>query len=129
MFRISLAYSEPAPGRTAENLREHGVDETLYIADVEIVSLAQVRDVRLRSMEGGPALSVVLTSEGRSRLAAASSRHVGKKMAMFVDGKLYSTPIVQAAITNGEFYLWGGTLTEQQLEDLAKRFRAALGYG
>src|SRR5262252_3434838 len=79
--------------------------------------LVLVEDVRVRAMQGGPVLWFLLNGEGRARLAEASTQHVGKRMALFVDGKLYSAPLVRSPIPNGELELWGGAYTDRQLDE------------
>jgi preprotein translocase subunit SecD len=106
-----------------------GTPETLYVANEEVLTLAQVRNVRYSvNADGRGALVFLLTDDGRNKLAAASRAHVGQRLAMFVKGELHSAPVVKEPLANGEFELWGAVYSDDQLRDLGHTLRTGLGY-
>ena len=64
----------------------------------------QIADARVTSdATGGPMLSIQLASEGSRLFAAYSSAHVGEFFALLLDGRVITSPLIQAAITDGAF--------------------------
>jgi preprotein translocase subunit SecD len=64
----------------------------------------QIADARVTSdATGGSMLSIQLASEGSRLFAAYSSAHVGEFFALLLDGRVITSPLIQAAITDGAF--------------------------
>ena len=64
----------------------------------------QIVDARVTSdATGGPMLSIQLASEGSRLFAAYSSAHVGEFFALLLYGRVITSPLIQAAITDGAF--------------------------
>jgi hypothetical protein len=59
-----------------------------------------------------PVVQFRLTDEGRSRFAAATRLHVGKRIAIIVDGTVIEAPIILDPITGGAVKITGKFTTE-----------------
>lgn len=56
---------------------------------------------------GGPVVSIVLTPDGRERFAEFSRAHVGRMIAMVVDGTVISAPVIAEPVTGGQLQIAG----------------------
>lgn len=67
-------------------------------------------------------VELILTSEGASKFATATSENVGKQIAIVYDGETISAPQVKEAITGGSAYI-DGMADQQEAERLASSIR------
>jgi SecD/SecF fusion protein len=72
---------------------------------------------------GQPAVGFSLTSDGARRFADLTSRHVGKPLAIVLDDRVQSTPIIESPITSGEGVIRGG-FSPRDAADLALLLQA-----
>ncbi len=95
-------------------------DPVLTEADVVEADAALERD------QGYVYVAVTLSDEGARRFAEATGANVGHRMAILVNGKVMSAPVVRDAITGGHVSItMGGGPIEDQMRD-AKRLAASL---
>ena len=71
--------------------------------------------------EGRRGLYIRLDPEGTARLERLSVEQLSKPIVVMVDGRPTSAPIVQSPIQS--FILAADGLTEEEMEDLARRLR------
>jgi preprotein translocase subunit SecD len=69
---------------------------------------------------GQSIVNVELTADGAKRFAAVTRDNVGKRLAIIIEGQLYSAPVIQTEITSGHAQI-SGAFTPQQAQDLAAR--------
>lgn len=67
-------------------------------------------------------VSLTFTEEGSKAFAEATTKNVGKHIAIIYDGMIYSNPVVQQAITGGQCQI-DGMQTFEEAEDLAATIR------
>ena len=63
--------------------------------------------------DGSRVLVLDLDDEGRSRLHEASTTHIGRRLAVVVDGRIVAAPTILNPLTEGEAYV---TVAEPELE-------------
>lgn len=80
----------------------------------DIVKSARV----IRGTLGQPQISFTLTDDGAKKFAEVTSANVGHRMAIILDGQLYSAPNIQEPIETGEGQITGD-YTIQQATELA----------
>ena len=64
----------------------------------------------------GPSILVEFNAEGKELLATITKDNVGQVLAIFLDGELLSTPVIQSEITNGEAQITGQFTIEEARE-------------
>jgi preprotein translocase subunit SecD len=93
---------------------------------VKKASVVTGRDLRSarRSQDqfGQPAVSFTLTPEGGKKFGAYTGAHVGEQMAIILDNKVHSAPVIKSQITDSGII--EGNFTVQSAEDLALVLRA-----
>jgi hypothetical protein len=67
-----------------------------------------------------PIIEIKFTDDGAKRFADVTGKNVGKRLAIVIDGRLYSAPRINAAITGGEAQI-NGHFTKEQAENFAAR--------
>jgi preprotein translocase subunit SecD len=64
-----------------------------------------VRSARVTMQDGRPEVEILLTADGQKAMSDYTSRHVGEPLPMALDGKVLTTPIIQAPITGGSLLI------------------------
>ena len=75
---------------------------------------------------GQPFIDIKLTDNGSKRFAEVTRQNIGKRLAIVIDGKLYSAPRINSAITGGEAEITGA-FTKAEAENLAARLNGSNG--
>ena len=88
------------------------------------VSGRDIRQARaVRDDNGLPAVAFTLTPDGGRRFADLTAANVGRQLAIVLDGRIQSAPVIQDAIAGGEGTIQG-TFTPQEASDLALVLRS-----
>ncbi len=80
-----------------------------------------------RTVSGAPEVLVSLTPPGRVEFAALTRDNVGRKLAILLDGRVSSAPVIQSAITGGQMSITMGAGPSPHAE--ARALAAALRQG
>jgi hypothetical protein len=95
---IRLAEAEPGDGLVEAMIA--GTDEKVYLHKSVVVAATDIADARLTlDANGNPAIGIAFTEEGSKKLADVSEKHIGKRLAILVDGDVISAPTVRAKIS------------------------------
>ncbi len=71
---------------------------------------------------GAPAVSFYLSADGADIFSEATSDHIGDRLAIVLDDRVYSAPVIRSQIsTDGQI---SGSFTQQDAEDLALLLRS-----
>lgn len=72
----------------------------LYVSEYVLLDAADVLSASLKNSEiGSPMIEIIFTESGQSKLSEATAALIGKPMAIVIDDKLVSAPIVRERIT------------------------------
>ena len=111
-----------AEKEAAEGLTEAtvvGTKDKVYLhktADLTNDDVAEAKVTEDRQKK--PAISLTLTKEGAKKMKKLTEEHRNKPLAILVDGKVISAPIVKAEI--GEQAEITGTFTKEEAEKIVK---------
>ncbi len=72
---------------------------------------------------GQPIVNFITTDEGVSEFRTVTRSHIGERLAIVLDGTVYSAPTIQDVIPNGRSEI-SGSGTEEEAKDLAIVLRA-----
>jgi preprotein translocase subunit SecD len=81
---------------------------------------AVMRATATKDALGQPIVNLEFTQAGARQFAAVTRDNVGKRLAIVIDGKLYSAPRIATEISGGAAEI-AGAFTPQQAHDLAAR--------
>jgi preprotein translocase subunit SecD len=107
-----------SPGSGLTEMTVPGSERPVYVSDDVLLSNADVESARVVSGPHGPQIEVVFTRAGTERFTTATEQNIMKPLAILVDGKLLSAPIVREKITGGRAVL-SGRFTEQEAKRIA----------
>ena len=99
-FEVRLAEETPAPG-----LREAkivGSNRSIYLYDEVVISNSDIDRAELIET-GSPArfsIGVRFTDSGTQKIGIATTNHIGRPMAILIDGDVVMAPTVRSAIGN-----------------------------
>ena len=113
-FEIRLAEDAPAPGLQPAN----GAGQTIYLHRDPVVGNIDIATARVTSV--GPAefgVDVTFTPSGAEKILRAMRDHVGKPVAMLVDGQVVASPSLKSAIHSSAFI--NGNFTRSEAERIA----------
>jgi preprotein translocase subunit SecD len=115
-FEMRLAETKPAPGLQAVSLPPAA--ETIYLHPEAIVSNADVASAMAVAGTGSLfSVQITFNSGGAEKIQRATANHVGRPVAILIDGKVVAAPVVRSPIRN-EAQLTG-ELTRAEAERIA----------
>lgn len=86
----------------------------LQMSLVPIVSQADIASAMQGFNQlGMPTVDVTLTPSGRANLARFSAANIGEKLAIVIDGRVLSTPMIASAIDGGQLQITGNFTVEE----------------
>jgi len=110
------ASQSPAPGLT--EMMAAGSEQPVYVSGNVLLSNDSVKSARMVPSPYGPQIEIVFTKAGTEIFARATEQHLMKPIAILVDGKLISAPIVRDRISGGRAVI-SGKFTEQEAKRIA----------
>jgi preprotein translocase subunit SecD len=118
---LRLADLEPTPGATEITFDDH----TLWLKPGEAVTGDMVAEANpITDQRGHPAIAFKLNAAGRERFARMTAGHIGKPVAILVDGRPVGAPVLMTPITGGE-----GQITGAYTREEAARLAADIMHG
>jgi hypothetical protein len=115
-FEVRLAEVKPAPGlREAKVL---GSERSVYLYDEAIVDNSDIASAQV--VQGSPpsqyAVDVKFNASGAEKMRAATAGHIGKPIAILIDGQVVMAPVVRSAISASAVV--SGNFTRAQAEKI-----------
>ena len=100
--------------------------QPLYVQKRVLLDQTDVQSARVnRSGPGGPQIEVTFTDEGRRRFAEITHRNIGKRLAIVMDGRVCSAPVIQSEIPGGIAEI-AGSFSDQEAQALADKINGAI---
>lgn len=75
------------------------------------------------NQNGSPEITLIFSNEGATRFSQVTKEGVGKRLAIILDGVVYSAPVIREVISGGRASI-SGNFTVQEAQDLAIILRA-----
>ncbi len=106
-----------------KEINGHKVKEWFLVKKTPVVTGAQLKDARATIDQGGrPAVNFELTSEGAKIFGEATAKMIGKRLAIVLDNKVISAPVIRSRISSSGQIT--GDFTTEEASDLAVVLRA-----
>ena len=102
--------------------------ETLHVEKKALLDGSAVESAKVSSdpVSGQPIVEVKFNEEGTKKFSDISAENIKKRIAIVVDGKVVTAPIVQTRIPGGRVHITGD-LTKEQAEELVRMINRAAG--
>jgi preprotein translocase subunit SecD len=114
---LRRAESKPADGLTEAKIA--GTDQKVYLHKEAEITNEDIAEAKVITDERkDPAIEITFTKEGQKKMAKMTKDHKDKPLAILVDGKVVSAPIVKSEVS--EKALITGKFTKEEAEKIAK---------
>jgi hypothetical protein len=124
-FEVRLAEDRPAAGLTEAKEKNSG--RTIYLHPEIVVGNADIAAAQV--VEGGDgshySVSVEFTARGAEKMRAATRNHIGKPVAILLDGEVVLAPTLRSEI--GASARITGSFTKQQAQRIAEGIQVRSG--
>jgi preprotein translocase subunit SecD len=115
--------SELLPGRRESGSEGQGGEAWYILNRIAAVTGRDLRDAQPRPDENGRAsVNFNLTRDGAVRFGRVTGQNIGKQLAIILDNRVVSAPVIQGQITDSGRIT--GSFTSQQASDLALVLRS-----
>jgi hypothetical protein len=99
---------------------------TLHVQRIVLMDVTGVQSAGVtQDMLGRPQIEIHLTDAGRERFARITRENMDRKLAIIIDGRLYSAPVIRSEIRGGAAQITGD-FTQSEAERLANRINSAI---
>jgi preprotein translocase subunit SecD len=140
VLELKLVDSGPAPDQATllqtvggtvpegkEVVQGSGADgqaQYYLVSKVPVITGNDLRNAKSTiDMIGQPAVGFTLNSDGVTKFSRVTSANVGKYLAIILDNRVQSAPVIESAITTADAQITG-TFTQQEVADLALVLRS-----
>jgi preprotein translocase subunit SecD len=115
-----------AETRPADGLAEvmvEGTTQKVYIPKKTDATTADIAEAKAALDGGGnPAIDITFTKEGAKKMLALTEKHRDKPLAILINGKVVSAPVVREKF--GERAQINGAFTQKEVEKLVEAINA-----
>ena len=127
-FQLQLV--QDAPGDNTEPMTNNasgGGRETLQVQKTPLLDYTAISSATVirDPSSGAPAISIEFSEEGKELFAAVTKENLNKRLAIVLDGQLYSAPVIRSEISGGKAQITG-SFTEEQARELAAKINDAI---
>jgi SecD-like export protein len=120
VVQFHLAESSPAPG--LQEAKIQGSDQPIYVH--KLAALTQ-KDIEKAAMgndnSGSPAIDIFFTQDGAKKMAKLTSENIDKRLAIVVDGKTVSAPVIRSTISTRAQI--SGSFSEKEIKRIVDSLR------
>ena len=100
-----------------------GTGSTLYVARRTIISdmdIARAKTER-NPTTGNLDILIYMTTDGEKKFADLTGANVGAKLAIFINGKLMSAPVIRERISEGVVLITGDALSASEARKIVRK--------
>jgi hypothetical protein len=117
-FEVRLAEDRPAPGLSEAKVAGSG--RSVYLHDEVIVTNSDIAVTRVMQVPGGQeyAVGIEFNASGAEKMRAATGSHIGRPMAILLDGQVVMAPTLRSPIRASARIT--GNFTQSQAERIVK---------
>jgi RNA polymerase sigma factor (sigma-70 family) len=128
-FQLQLVLDEPGDNSEAVTNHASVAGETLYVQKTPLLDYTAVRSatVTRNASSGAPEINVEFSPEGKELFAAITRENISRRLAIVLDGHLYSAPVIRSEISGGQAQITGSFTEEEAKELVARINEAAVG--
>ncbi len=127
LFELRSVSDEATPGTVPMELITKDHKQTLHVSRVALLDGSAVRSATLATdpASGDPLIEIVFSNEGAKKFADVTSRYLDKRLAVLLEGKLHSAPVIRSRIPGGRAQI-AGNFTKEEAGEMVRRINRAL---
>ena len=121
-IEVRLAEFESRPGLLSTTMTvTEPVEKPIYLHEPALIDNADIENVAAIVDESGhPALLIKFVKNAHDRIKSATEAHMNRPMAIVIDGKVRSAPVLQSRFAESAQVT--GAFTEEEVERIARDF-------
>jgi RNA polymerase sigma factor (sigma-70 family) len=124
-FQVQLVLDEA--GENTEPLTNNAGGETLYVQKSPLLDHTAIGSASVeKNALGAPVINVEFSDVGRELFAQITKENLNKRLAIVLNGRLYSAPVIRSEIPGGKAQI-SGSFTDEEARDLAASLNLAIG--
>jgi preprotein translocase subunit SecD len=99
----------------------------LHVAKEALLDDGDINSVQFQAdpVSGRPQVGITFTEQGKKAFAEVTRTNLNKQLAIIIDGKVVSAPVIRTEIRDGKAII-DGNFTEEEAKDLAARINKTL---
>jgi len=127
-FKVQLVTDENGEDSEPVASNAGGADgERLYVQKTPLLDYTAIKAaaVTRNASSGAPEIDVEFNDVGSELFTAVTAANLNKRLAIVLDGQLYSAPLIRSPITGGKARITGN-FSEDEATDLASKINRAI---
>jgi len=129
-FQMRAVLDGPADDATemivVQNAERPAPKETLYVRNTALLDQTALKSARVEGNNFGlPQIALTFSDAGREQFAEVTRQNIGKRLAIVIDGRLYSAPTILTEISGGKATVTGN-FTEHEAQELVAGINASV---
>jgi len=131
VFQFRLVLNAPSAKADAMTVVQPGADakpaQTLYVQKKVLLDQTDLKSASVITNQpaGKPRIDITFTDAGAKRFAKVTHQNIGKRLAIIIDGRLYSAPTIRSEIPGGQAQVTGN-FSAQEAIDLATKINQSV---
>jgi RNA polymerase sigma factor (sigma-70 family) len=131
VFQFRLVLDAPSAKADSMTVVRPGADaqaaQTLYVQRKVLLDQTDLKSASVITNQpaGKPWIQITFTDAGAKRLAKVAHQNIGKRLAIIIDGRLYSAPTIRSEIRDGLVEITGN-FSEQEANDLVAKINQSV---
>jgi preprotein translocase subunit SecD len=128
-FQVQLVADEPGENTESMTNNASGAGgETLHLQKAPLLDYTAISSATLtrNQSSGAPEISLEFSEDGKELFAAITKENLNKRLAIVLDGHLYSAPVIRSEISDGKAQITG-SFTEDEARDLIAKINNVIG--
>jgi preprotein translocase subunit SecD len=119
------------PGENTEPITNNASGsggETLHVQKTPLLDYTAISTatVTMNQSSGAPEIGIEFSEEGKELFAVVTKENINKRLAIVLDGHLYSAPVIRSEVSGGKAQITGH-FTEEEARELAAKINDAIG--
>ena len=126
VFQIHLVLDAPSGDSEPMTIVSKERKEVVNVQKTVLLDQTALKSAGVRTDELGHAqIEITFTDQGRKRFAEITREQVGKRLAIIIDGRLYSGPTIRTQISGGKTEI-SGSFSKEEANALAAKIIEAI---
>jgi len=131
VFQFRLVLDAPSAKADPMTVVQPAVDakaaETLYVQKKVLLDQTDLKSASVITNQpaGKLRIDITFTDAGAKRFAKVTHQNIGKRLAIIIDGRLYSAPTIKSEIRDGKAEV-SGNFSEAEANDLAAKINQSV---
>jgi hypothetical protein len=111
-FEVRLAEDSPGPG--LREVKVSGTDQSIYLHEEVIVTNGDISAARVIHVGEAYTIGIEFSKAGATKMREATEKHIGKPMAILLDGQVVMAPVLHGPIDTSAVIEGGFTEAEAE---------------